>query len=175
MRQGDRGYNGVFLGWYRTPGSAPAQYSISFPTDTAGRWQLTGRSTIELSIAAMNQDAPLPPGVRRPSAAASNREAVDFTVELVASNGATVAAPVSQFAAIPPPLKEKFTKVEVVERDQYDKDWEPVFQTIRIPLSALVSRGAPRLDVQKLVGLRLKFDRTATSVICISVIGFGAE
>jgi len=175
MRQGDRGYNGLFLGWYRAPESLPAQYSISFPADAVRKWQLSDHSTIELSIAAMDQEAPLPPGITARPAAARNREAPDFTIELVASDGTTVAAPVSRFAEIPPPLKEKLTKLEFVEREQYDKDWEPVFQTIRIPASALVSGSDSRFDLQKLVGLRLKFDRTASSVICISGVGFGSQ
>ena len=175
MRQGDRGYNGLFLGWYRAQGSTPAVYSISFPQEAKRNWRLTDRSTIELSVAALDQDAPVPPGVTRNPRARTDREAPDFTIELVASDGTTAAAPVSRFAEIPPPLKEMFTKLAFVERDQYDRDWEPVFQTIRVPLSAFASAGGPGFGFQKLVALRFRFDRTATNVIIISGIGFGSE
>ena len=175
-RRGDRGYNGVFLGWYHTQGRPPATYTISLPDDAVATWRLTDRSTVELSVATLDQNAPVPPGARRPQATnSSDREAPDFTIELVASDGATAAAPVSRFADIPPPLKEKFTKFDFVERDRYGRDSEPVFQTIRAPLSAFAAAGGHRFDLQKLAAVRLRFDRTATSVICISGVGFGSE
>jgi hypothetical protein len=65
--------------------------------------------------------------------------------------------------SIPPPLKETFTKLSLLESQGYEKDWEPVFQTVRIPLGA-------SYDVRT---VRLKFDWTAMSVICISGLGFG--
>jgi hypothetical protein len=55
------------------------------------------------------------------------RESPDFTVELVASDGATADVPVSKFIAIPPPFKEKFTKLAIMDEKGYEKEWEPVF------------------------------------------------
>jgi hypothetical protein len=166
----------VFVGWYRTPGGKPAAYSISLPYDAAARWQLTTRSTVELSLAALDQNAPVPPGAGRQQVRASvERLAPEFTIELVASDGTTVTAPTSRFVDIPPPLKEKFTKFDFVERDRYGNDWEPVFQTVRAPLSAFAGVDGHTLDPQKLVAVRLRFDRTATGVICISGIGFGSD
>jgi hypothetical protein len=81
---------------------------------------------------------------------------------------------VSRFAAVPPPLKEKFTKLDPIETLAYEKDWEPVFQTVRMPLAAFQSAGEARpFNPRKLSAVRLKFDRTAMSVICISGLGFG--
>ena len=57
----------------------------------------------------------------------------------------------------------------------YEKDWEPVLQTVRAPLAAFRVRTAGPLDPARLTAVRLKFDRTASSVICISGIGFGQE
>jgi hypothetical protein len=102
-----------------------------------------------------------------------DRESPDFTIELVTSDGVTATAPVSRFAAIPPPLKEKFTKLDVMESAGYEKDWEPVFQTVRAPLSAFQAAGAGRFDPSRLTVVRLKFDRTPMSVICVSSVGFG--
>jgi hypothetical protein len=48
-------------------------------------------------------------------------------------------------------------------------------KTVRAPLSAFLGANGHALDPQKLVAVRLRFDRTATSVICISGIGFGSE
>ncbi len=102
------------------------------------------------------------------------RESPDFTMELVASDGATVSAPVSRFMVIPPPFKERFTKLAILDEKGYEKDWEPVFQTVRMPLAAFqAADGAKQFEPGKLSSVRLKFDRTAMSVICISGIGFG--
>jgi len=171
-RRGDRGYNGVFLGWFQK-GGAPAVYSLSLPENAALTWPLTDRSTVELSVAALDQNAPAPPDVN--GLPPGQREAPDFTIELVANDGTIAAAPVSRFAEIPPPLKEKFTKFDYVESDRYGRDWEPVFQTVRAPLSAFVGRAGTPFDRAKLTQVRLKFDRTTTGVICISSIGFGLE
>jgi hypothetical protein len=35
--------------------------------------------------------------------------------------------------------------------------------------------GAMRVDLRKLTMVRLRFDRTATAVICVSGIGFGTQ
>jgi hypothetical protein len=81
----------------------------------------------------------------------------------------TVTAPVSLFAAVPPPLKERFTKLSIMDRP-YEKDWEPVLQTVRAPLAAFLGDG--QFNARDLRMVRLKFDRTARSVICISGVGF---
>jgi hypothetical protein len=182
-RGGDRDYNGVFLGWNRAKGAPAASYMLTLPEGAAARWRLGTTSTIELSVAALDEDAPLPkkPGKNKDDKSKEldqsnkDRESPDFTIELVSSDGATVSAPVSRFAAIPPPLKEKFTKVDAIDNAVYEKDWEPVFQTVRAPLGAFVSAGAKPFDPAKLSVVRLKFDRTATSVISISGVGFGQE
>jgi dienelactone hydrolase len=123
-RQGDRGYNGVFLGWNRAKGAATATYSVTLPEGTAAKWQLGMASTIELSVAALDEDAPLPgkksdkKNEKKPDKKPDkkkNRESPDFTIELVTSDGVTATAAVSRFAAIPPPLKERFTKLDLME------------------------------------------------------------
>jgi hypothetical protein len=181
-RQGDRDYNGVFLGWNRAEGDPVPIYAISLPEGAAAKWNLGSHSTIELSIAALDQEAPRP-GKRKDeedkkpeTATAGERDSPDFTLELVASDGTVASAPVTRFAAIPPPLKVKFTKLDVLDSQTYEKDWEPVFQTVRVPLMAFQSAGgAMRFDLRKLTMVRLKFDRTAMAVICVSGIGFGTQ
>src|SRR5205807_1930218 len=59
-REGDRDYNGVFLGWNRAKGAPAATYTLTLPTGAAAKWQLGEGSTIEFSIAAMDEDAALP-------------------------------------------------------------------------------------------------------------------
>src|SRR5205823_93361 len=183
-REGDRDYNGVFLGWKRAKGAPAATYTLNLPTGAAAKWQLGEGSTVELSVAAMDEDADLP-GKKKDEekkkeeeekkkkeedkSKKKEREAPDFTLELVASDGATTSVPVSKFMVIPPPFKEQFTKLAILDEKGYEKDWEPVFQTVRIPLADFAAaNGAKRLDLGKLRAVRLKFDRTEMSVICIS-------
>src|SRR6266568_8915084 len=157
-RQGDRDYNGVFLGWNRAAGAPSAEYTITLPEGAASKWQLTRGSTIELSVAALDEDAPLP-GKKKDEeekekesgkSKKKERESPDFTIELVTTDGAVATAPVSRFAAIPPPLKEKFAKLEIINSEGYEKDWEPVFQTVRAPLADFqTSGGARRFDPRK--------------------------
>jgi len=180
-RGGDRDYNGVFLGWNRAKSADAPSYTITLPEGAAGRWQLDKTSTIELSLAALDEDAPLP-GKKKDDkskqpdkAKKKERASPDFSIELVTSDGATAAAPVSRFAAIPPPLKEKFTKLDLMEDQAYDKDWEPVFESVRVPLAAFQSAAGKPFDPAKVSVVRLKFDRTPMSVICISSVGFGQE
>jgi dienelactone hydrolase len=183
-RAGDRDYNGVFLGWNRAKRAPVAAYAITLPEGAAAKWQLGNTSTIELSLAALDEDAPLPGKAQDENSkeaddSGKRRESPDFTIELVTSDGVTASAPVSRFAAIPPPLTEKFTKLDAMDGAAYEKDWEPVLQTVRAPLAAFQGvdlSGAPKpFDPAKLTVVRLKFDRTAMSVICISGIGFGQE
>jgi hypothetical protein len=185
-RQGDRNYNGVFLGWNRGKDAPAATYTLRLPEDAAVKWQLGSGSTLELSVAAMDEDAPLPGKKKdekekekekeRDKSKKKERESPDFTIELVTSDGVTAAAPVSRFVAIPPPLKEKFIKLQVLDDKEYEKDWEPVFQTVRAPLAMFQgAEGSKRFDPSKLSAVRLKFDRTAMSVICMSGVGFGKQ
>jgi hypothetical protein len=180
-RGGDRDYNGVFLGWNRAKGAPAASYTVTLPEGAAAKWRLGKASTIELSIAALDEDAPLP-GKKKDDKSKEpkdskkkDRESPDFTIELAASDGATASAPVSRFAAIPPPLKEKFTKLDAIDDAGYEKDWEPVLQTVRARFGAFQVAGPKPFDPAKLTAVRLKFNRTAMSVICISGIGFGQE
>jgi hypothetical protein len=182
-REGDRNYNGVFLGWNRAKDAPAATYSIALPAGAAAQWQLSGGSTIELSVAAMDEDAPLPgkkkderEKKKEEKGKKKERESPDFTIELATDDGATATAPVSRFMAIPPPFREKFTKLQIIDDKAYEKDWEPVFQTVRAPLAEFqMADGVKRFEPGKLSVVRLKFDRTAMSVICINGIGFGKQ
>ena len=115
-RSGDRDYNGLFLGWNRAPGAAVPVYTITLGSGSASEWKLGLDSDIEFSVAALDEDAPLP-GKKKDEKKSKEpkkkeRESPDFTVELVTTGGSVAGARVSRFASIPPPLKETFTKLE---------------------------------------------------------------
>ena len=86
-RQGDRDYNGVFLGWNRAKGAPAASYAITLPEGAAAKWQLGAASAVELSVASLDEDAPLP-GKKKDEDKKSDeskkkdRESPDFTIEL---------------------------------------------------------------------------------------------
>ena len=188
-RDGDRGYNGVFLGWNRAKDAPAATYAITLPPGSAANWHLNLGSTIELSIAPLDEDAPVPGKKKNEEKdkkkdknddqfKKKERESPDFTIELVTTDGVSVSAPVSRFISIPPPFKEKFTKLRVMDEAAYNQDWEAVFQSVRAPLSAFRTpcEGHCRpFDPAKLSVVRLKFDRTPMYKICISGIGFGKQ
>lgn len=179
-RGGDRDYNGVFLGWNRAQGAPAASYTVTLPEGAAQTWRLGPSSTLELSLAAFDEDAPLPGkknsgGKEADESKDEERGSPDFTIELETRDGVTASALVSRFAAIPPPLKETFTKLDAIENVAYEKDWEPVLQTVRAPLAAFRGVDGRPLDPARLRTVRLIFDKTPMYVICISGIGFGQE
>ncbi len=190
-RDGDRGYNGVFLGWNRAKDAPAPAYVLTLPPRAAANWRLNSGSTVEFSIAPMDEDVSLP-GKKKDEdkvkkkteekkkeedkSKKKERESPDFTIELVTTDGVTASAPVSRFMSIPPPFKEKFTKLSVLDDAAYKQDWEAIFQTVRAPLSDFhPTDSSKRFDPAKLSIVRLKFDRTPMYKICISAIGFGKQ
>jgi dienelactone hydrolase len=162
-RQGDRGYNGVFLGWNREANAPVPVYSLTLPDGFHPPPVLT------LSLAVTDQKAPLP-GKKDDDDKAKkddkkDAEVTDFGIELQSIDG-TVELPLSQFGALLPPFKVRFTKFQFMDNIAYQKSSEPVFQTFELPLSAFHVEGA------KLRTIRFKFDRTPMRVIILSQVGF---
>jgi len=162
-RQGDRGYNGVFLGWNRAENAPVPAYSVMLPDGFQPPPVLT------LSIAVTDQKAPLPgkkdDDDKSKKDDKKEAETTDFGVELQSADGA-VELPLSQFGALLPPFKARFTKFQFMDNTAYEKSSEPVFQSFELPLSAF------HVDPAKLRAIRLKFDRTPMRVIILSQVGF---
>jgi hypothetical protein len=185
FRQGDRGYNGVFLGWNRLddqgkedPKVRPV-YAITLPDDTLSTWKLTGATNLVFSIAALDEDAPRLNQEEEDKAGKKDkpkpepkkeRESPDITAELETADGVIASRPLSDFGSILPPLKVKFTKLAFLDETGYAKPSEAVFQTISIPLSAFAAQRG--FDAGRLKAIRLRFDRTPTGVILLSKVGF---
>jgi dienelactone hydrolase len=190
-REGDRGYNGVFLGWNRAKDAPAATYTVTLPPGAATNWHLGPGSTLEFSVAPMDEDVSLPGKKKEDDknkkkneekkkeedkSKKKQRESPEFTIELVTTDGVTASAPVSRFVSIPPPFKEKLAKLDVLSDAAYNQDWEAVFQSVRVPLSDFLSTdSSKRFDPAKLSVVRLKFDQTPMYKICISAIGFGKQ
>ncbi len=167
-RRGDRGYNGVFLGWNRAENAPVPVYSLTLPDG------FNPPPVMTLSLAVTDEKAPLPgkhddnnksdkdeKDDKKPA------ETTDFTVELESSDGATAQLPLSRFGALLPPFKVRFTKLQFMENFVYEKSSEPVFQTFELPLAAF-----SKLNPAKLHTIRLKFDRTPRRVVILSQVGF---
>jgi dienelactone hydrolase len=175
-RQGDRGYNGVFLGWNRE-GDKVAVYSISLPAGQAQKWKLGAQSALTLSLAVTEDKAP-PPGKTLDEKKNSKDddkkkpEPTDFTVELQTADGVTSRLPLSRFGVLMPPFKVRFTKLAQMDSFAYEKESEPIFQTIDLPLSAFAEQ-TKGFDPSKLSSIRLRFDRTPMRVVILSQVGFG--
>ena len=166
-RQGDRGYNGVFLGWNREKNAPVPEYSITLPEGFSARPVLT------LSLAATSEEAPLPgkhkDDEKKKDAKKKDEkpEPTSFGIELEASDGTRQEIPLRQFGALLPPFTVQFTKLKLIDDKAYEKASEPVFQTFEIPLSAF-----PKIDASKLRVVRLKFDETPMRVMILSQMGF---
>jgi dienelactone hydrolase len=177
-RQGDRGYNGVFLGWNRAeqkkgqPAPIPV-YSISLPEMLAKDWNLSPNSALTMSLAVTEDKADPPwkkPGDKSTDDKKEDKkkkpDPTDFTVELVTSGGAVSRLPLSRFGVLPPPFKVRFTKLAKLDEIAYEKESEPIFQTIDLPLAAFA------VDPAKIKTIRLRFDRTPMRVVILSQLGF---
>jgi hypothetical protein len=81
-----------------------------------------------MSIAALDEDAPehgrKKADQKEESAKKRERESPDFTIELATTDGTVVSAPVSRFISLPPPLTSKFTKLDLINKQQYHQNWE---------------------------------------------------
>jgi hypothetical protein len=153
FRDGDRGSNGVFLGWNRR--DEKASYSISMPPGLA-----TAESVLTLSIAASDE-----------TETDEKSGVTDFTVAMEAENGAIAKVPLSRFGTLLPPIEVHFMKLEPLDRKFYKRPSEPVFQTFRLPLRAFAAQSTG-FDPAKLKTVRFEFDRTPSRSIIVSEIGF---
>ncbi|HEY3738371.1 MAG TPA: hypothetical protein VGL53_00930 [Bryobacteraceae bacterium] len=163
-RQGDRGYNGVFLGWNRENNNKIPSYSITLPPDPSRG------STLTLSLAATDQQAPEPGSPKEDTSKKKEPkkdEVTDLTVEIETVNGTKTALPLSRFGTLMPPFRARFTKFAMLDDYAYKKADEPIFQTFDLPLHAFGVDDSKQVKV-----VRLRFDKTVSRVVILSQIGF---
>jgi dienelactone hydrolase len=167
-RRGDRGYNGVFLGWNRETNAPVPTYSLTLPDGFKPPPVLT------FSLAVTDEKAPLPgkhedDDKKKKDDKKDDKiaETTDFSIELATADGVTAQLPLSQFGALLPPFKVRFTKLQFMDNFAYEKSSEPVFQTFELPLAAFA-----KINPEKLRAITLKFDRTPMRVVILSQVGF---
>ncbi len=178
----------VFLGW--KPADPPkdekdqpkekkiATYTVTLPEGLARAWRVDQSAALALSIADTNEkpeeaeddESAKPPAKKdKPKDEKKKDEKkkpVEFTVELVAADGATARLPLT----VAPILKVQFTKWSYFDDMAYKSATEPVFQTFELPLAAFV-KANPQLDLRRLQSIRFCFDRTESGVIAVDEIG----
>lgn len=148
FRNGDRGYNGVFLGWVNNT----ASYSITLPEPGLA----DEGSLLTMSIAV--------------TAGSENESPTDFTVALQSDNGAEVRIPVSRYRTLWSSVPVRFTKVEYLDQLVYKSPSEPVFQSLEMPLKDFAALNSG-FDPRRLKVIRLLFDRTSSGELLISQVG----
>ncbi len=184
----------VFLGWENQESKAGtdaaekmASYSVTLPDGLAREWQLSENASLVFSVADTDEDPhkaegeeeEKTPGVEKKEETRKKDEKkkkapLDFTVELVGTNGSTARVALSRFFPLQPVLKVKFTKWSYLEQEFYKSPTEPVFQTYELPLSAFVKAGAG-FNPASLKTIRFRFDRTQSGVILLDEVGFATE
>jgi dienelactone hydrolase len=177
LRDGsNRETNGVFLGWNRSVAKGPLPpvpvYTVALPPGQAQKWGLGLNSNLELALASVDEDAPLPDNKKdEKKNEKKDRAAPDFQVELQDTDGKIARLPLSRFAIVPPPLKVRFTKIPFLDEMFFKKASEPVIQRVSLPLAAFVA-AASGFDPAKLSAIRFRFDKTPTAVVVVREIGF---
>ncbi len=154
-----------------------ATYSITLPDGLAREWQLSPSAALSLSIAVTDEKPEEPDDEKaaKPAQKAdkpkdeeknAKKRPVDFSVELIAADGATAHLPLT----LPPILKVQFTKWAYFDKEAYKSATEPVFQTFELPLANFL-KANPKLDLSRLKVIRFVFDRTESGVIAVDEIG----
>jgi len=98
------------------------------------------------------------------------KEPIDFSVELVDSEGQAARVLLSRFMTVPPVLKSKFTKFKK-ENNIYGKAYEPTLQVFELPLSVFIEE-FPEFDVAHLHEIRFVFDQSPEGVVILDRVGF---
>jgi hypothetical protein len=156
----------VYLGWDHATKRGTASYRITLPEHTAADWGLDAKSRLVLALADTNED-PRPRRGRAP--AKQPKDPIDFTIEIVTSDGAVSRVPLSRIFPLPPILRVKFTKWGYLDRAFYRRESEPVFQTYEMPLELFATPGWTPARIRN---VRLVFDRTPSGVIVLNEVGF---
>ncbi len=145
-RQGrHRAISAVYLGW----DNPKASYRLVLPDDI----RLQEDSTLVLALASDDGHTP------------------DFSVELVAFDGASVKLPLSEFLPIRASLPAAFTKLRMIDRIRYGSATEAVLQDHRLPMAKFLATD-PSLSLEYVREIRLVFDRSPRGLVILGEVGY---
>jgi len=190
--------NAVWLGWNRhiagddtTKLGQPATYTIAMTDSLAGALHVDSRSSIYLSVAPTDAK----PGARQPARDSTKKDStkgrarqqkkpdakkdekdtttVDFTVEVVDSNGVTARLPLTRYGKPRRPLETHVLRRADREQSNFANTYELVLQTYVMPLADFVTE-SPRFAPDKLRSIRLVFDRAPAGTIILDDVGVSA-
>jgi hypothetical protein len=169
--------NAVYLGWREGQSDAGsgkgASYTIALTHGLGSQWSLGPESQLVFSLAQADEDPQLPKEEeehkKTEKARAKERQPIDLSIEVVAENGASAKLPLSQFRAIPPLLRSRFTKLWT-EKMFLGADWQPVLQTFELPLAAFL-QATREINPGQLSQIRFVFDRSPEGVVILDDVG----
>jgi dienelactone hydrolase len=188
------GWNNTALGKDTTAVRWPARVSVSVPDSLRRAWQISGTSSLLLTIGSTDQkpgarklprdttkrdstarDSTKKPAAKRPEAPKPKtppRDTVapDLTVELEDGSGRVARLPLSTFGPVRMPIESYIYRRKGRDKAQFPTLAEPVMQTFVAPLARFtaVTNG---FDPATLRTIRLVFDRKKVGAITLDDIG----
>ncbi|MCP3963655.1 MAG: hypothetical protein GY719_37945 [bacterium] len=179
-KRGTKDNQVAFVGWRRGE-SAPPSYSLLLPEGSG--MDLTADSLLVLSLADADEKPPdededeegddqEDSESEEDESEDEPREALDFTIELVSTDGHAAALPLSRFGGLPKPLYSRFLKLpEGQEKKLYGSRWEPTLKLFELPLADFAAEN-PAFEPSRLSRIRLVFDRGEDGVVIVDDVGF---
>ncbi|MCB9452973.1 MAG: MFS transporter [Anaerolineaceae bacterium] len=166
---GLRATSAAYLGWDRAVTDGAPVYKITLPENGLVS---DLRSVLVMALAVTGEDANpdnLPRQATRIPGPENDSGGTDFTIELVDRAGESARLPLSDFAALQPPVSVRLQKTPF-------GSWStmPVLQHVELPLSAFIAEN-PDFDPTAIDTVWLVFDRTPSAVVIVDDIGFRQE
>jgi dienelactone hydrolase len=146
----------VHLAWDDATTKAIGRYRMVLPEAGASEMRLDAASRLVFALADTRQDV------------AARGAPLDFTIELETLDGVVARQPLSRIGPLPPMPRVRFTKWRFLDREFYDEESEPAFQSFELPLRQFDAPGWP----SRLSEIRLVFDRTPAGAIALGSVGF---
>ncbi len=137
------------------------------PRDTTKRD--TSKAAVEARAKAARDSAKRAPKPPKPNPDADTLP-VDFTVELMDSDGNTARAPIGRYGAVRRPLETKIYRRSGRDAQRFSNLFEYVPQTYVLPLADFAG-GLSNFNPAKLRSIRLVFDRAPLGTIILDDVG----
>ncbi len=190
--RGSKRNGAVYLGWRgvaKGETAVPASYTVDLPDGAAAAWDIGPGSVLSFAMAMTDEkpekkDEPeMKAEEKKPAESAGEKKAAAkkagdqpvppvVTVELEDAAGHVAKLPLARFAALPPLLEARFTKMPMsVERKHYPKSWETTLQSFEVPVAAFV-QAAPLLDPAALHAVRFLLTGPEDGVVVLDEVGF---